>query len=80
MDDVTNAVWKVSLDVLNELQEGTSRRLSVVGGVALMHIRHADEVDEKENMNGRQLDSWDFGEEAAVYFESVTMDVEDVGK
>ena len=76
MDDVTNAVWKVGLDVLNELQE-SARRLSVVGGVTLMHSKHKDgvEMEKKE----RQLDSWDFGEEAAVYFESVTMVVEDVG-
>jgi len=54
-DDVTDAMWKVIFDSLdNSASAGSTRKK-------------------------RQLE-WDFGAQAAVYFESVTMAVDDVGK
>jgi hypothetical protein len=89
-DDVNHAFWSLSLDVLRELNRNRARIVideegSVMGNVKVNEPDGAvlggidDKVKKYGGMKRRQL-QWDFGEEAAVYFESAIMDVVDVGE
>ena len=65
------------LSVTEVGKRGRRRLSAVVGDVARMNIKVVGKIG--ITREERQLEGWDFGEEAAVYFESVTMNVDDVG-
>eukprot|EP00579_Thalassiosira_antarctica_P005743 CAMPEP_0201887110 /NCGR_PEP_ID=MMETSP0902-20130614/24109_1 /ASSEMBLY_ACC=CAM_ASM_000551 /TAXON_ID=420261 /ORGANISM="Thalassiosira antarctica, Strain CCMP982" /LENGTH=672 /DNA_ID=CAMNT_0048416923 /DNA_START=55 /DNA_END=2073 /DNA_ORIENTATION=+ len=88
INGIIDAFWRVSLDVLEEMNIDNSEQsksrgmldnvVSAAKGVVVGKWSGVGTSNTENNGSGERRQLWNFGLEAAVYFEGVVLDVEDV--